>query len=1579
MHTLDIATRVSAQYHRYLQSTFRFRDPALRDSFERALAASPLAKGPLLEGTPVFKPGSSLRELCRQVLAEQPDDAFFAALQGDRSLYWHQQESIRRVAQGRNVVVATGTGSGKTESFLFPILLKLWEQQRANALGPGVRALVLYPMNALANDQRDRLAAPPQEGEPTGGILHELKRRGSPFRFTFGQYIGQTPEDKPERDQTIFEGELATRAQMRATPPHVLLTNYSMLEYLLLRPSDSPLFDGANARTWQFLVLDEAHQYRGAKGIEMGMLIRRLKQRLRDAGHAGPFTCIATSASLSGGGQDRDAVARFASELFDEPFAPDDVITGDYQAVGAADGSLDLDVADYATLATELAASGPQVDALLTRHLGAQAASMPRMAALSTLLQRDRRAAALRRTVRGEPTSVDALAGALFPQLQREDGVQQIGALAELLAQLRDADGAPLLTGRYHVLLKAMESAFVTYTPEKRVTLDRRDPKAKASFEAALCRECGQHYFVGKIEEGKLVEALRDPGDSQFGAQFFRPIEGGAAGDVAGDGDSDDEPVAASAAASGATYELCTTCGAIGRKSAGCACGSAARVIRVVQESNATDRPDQIARCGACGYNASGHDPVRELQHGNDGPQAVVATSLFQNLPVARRKLLAFSDGRQEAAFFAWYFEESYRDVLSRNLILQALRDLGDGDAGSAPQSVLRMARALAGLFSARRVFGASRDADDLMDEAFRAVWREALSDERRISLEGVGALRWQWRLPDGFGLPAALTGAPFNLSEDEARRVVQLLLDSLRQSWSVELLPPKGVTVNWESLNLRQAQRRVGLDPGKGVKRASRVKPPENWDGPTTKRVRWLSKLLQRVDPMADAAVAKNAAISVLRALWDAVSDADRAARSDADKLFVPASDGRRINLNWLRARAVQPEHTLYRCDVCGRLQDEPVRGCCAHGACAGTPQPVRAAELGVDHYREVYRAELPAFLRAEEHTAQLNYKRAKEFQADFKEGKIQLLSSSTTFEVGVDLGDLSTVLLRNVPPEAFNYAQRVGRAGRRAGTLGLAVTYCRRSPHDLYHFAQPDRIIRGLSSPPNVLMRNDKIIGRHVTAWALAHFFRANAERFKTVDAFFVDLLQPRALADVHAHLTQHVQAISAALARVVPPQAKTAATLRDGAWIDGVAGPESRLADAQLEISTDFTNLTRLMNDAKAANDFGTAGWAQARMRTLAGDNVLSFLSKYGVIPKYGFPVDVVALDTAPAAGRADADVELQRDLGLAIAEFAPTAELIANKQLWTSYGLKRVPAREWPRRAYRRCRDHNTFVQWRIGEPEGQLSCGCARPEQQYIVPQFGFTTERGAKATAPTGKPNRLFSTRPYFAGAVGAEPDRIELKDAIGALAVSIGRASPGRMTMLCEGSKGTAFYVCPKCGFGHVKAQPAHKTPLGQPCDGRIERIALGHEFDTDVLRLDFPSLAAGADDIWLQLGVAYALANGAAEALDVPATDIAATVYPRPGAPPQILLYDNVPGGAGLVARLETPEVFWRAISLAARKVSGLCGCGEDESCYGCLRSYNNQFAHRNLRRGGVWRFLEGLGQMTSINAVSHPSVDI
>lgn len=758
-----------------------------------------------------------------------------------------------------------------------------------------------------------------------------------------------------------------------------------------------------------------------------------------------------------------------------------------------------------------------------------------------------------------------------------------------------------------------------------------------------------------------------------------------------------------------------------------------------------------IRCCAGCGYGTGGRDPVREVVYGADGPHAVIATTLFQMLPKERRKVLAFADGRQEAAYFAWYLDDSYRDVLNRNLLLRAIiRASAHTREGL---SLADVANELRALYRQEKIQPASQSDLETRRAAWKTVHGEFLTDETRISLEGVGAIRWTLQLPAWIEIPRVLVQPPWSLSEPDAKALLLLLLETLRADRAVDLRTDASVTLAWSDLGAQMSPRQFVIGPpGKRYAVSS-------WDGANTRRVHLLVKLLKQKGISHDTA--KQTARETLRANWASLTENDRDAPRDREQLLVQADVGRWLNPDWYRVFPTT-DSILYRCTTCTRLASVSVAQVCPRKNCSGTLEPVSARDLELNHYRLLYADTFPGVLRVEEHTAQLAHDQARTFQREFREGKIHVLSCSTTFELGVDLGTLDTIFLRNVPPESFNYVQRVGRAGRRREFPGLALTYCRRAPHDLYHFANPQRMMRGKVRPPVLAIQNEKIITRHITAVALSSFFRAHPERFANVTAFVGDWQTPRAVADVQQHLRTQRAALENSLRAIVPASMFERVGLHDGSWMERVAGrypglsemAESRVVMAEAEVVSDYQNVLRVMEDAKQKNEFKLADWARLRANTIADENLLNFLSRKVVIPKYGFPVDVVELDTQPTQRSDAATVSLQRDLAIAIAEFAPTCEVVANKKIWKSYALKRVAEKEWERWCYRRCAKHNVYVEWKESEAERPLDCGDAAPKREYIIPKFGFITNR-EPPKPPSRRPARVFTTRPYFARAVG--------------------------------------------------------------------------------------------------------------------------------------------------------------------------------------------------------------------------------
>ena len=335
MNPRETTDKIKADYKEYLASIVNVKDEEITELAYDAICNTDFVKGPFLETTLPFVEGKSLEELAEEGLISKEFAQMGPSVHySDWKLRIHQEEALRHIIEKkRNMIVSTGTGSGKTECYLYPIFNELMRQKENGQLGPGVRALLIFPMNALANDQQKKLRKILRNypditfGRYTGETKH--KRSDEPTeeaeKRMHQEYDSKHKTDKDPDLRTSIPNELMCREMMAETPPHILLTNYAMLEYMLLQPDTAPFFDNNSACNWRFIVIDEAHTYKGATGTEIAFLLRRLKERIRHHMHD-EFRCIATSATL-GSDDGKDALAAFAQELFGEPFTGDDVIT----------------------------------------------------------------------------------------------------------------------------------------------------------------------------------------------------------------------------------------------------------------------------------------------------------------------------------------------------------------------------------------------------------------------------------------------------------------------------------------------------------------------------------------------------------------------------------------------------------------------------------------------------------------------------------------------------------------------------------------------------------------------------------------------------------------------------------------------------------------------------------------------------------------------------------------------------------------------------------------------------------------------------------------------------------------------------------------------------------------------------------------------------------------------------------------------------------------------------------------------------------------------------------------------------
>ncbi|GGL27963.1 DEAD/DEAH box helicase [Planomonospora parontospora] len=1538
-HTLDpLATSglITDSYRRYLRSLLPVREPRIAEALAAEITRSPmLTKGPLLEATPPYATGATLERLVEEGVL---DPAFRSlespALPLGRPLYRHQEHALRKAAQGRNLVVATGTGSGKTESFLLPILSSLIAEHARGELGPGVRALLLYPMNALANDQLKR--------------LRQLLARVP--QLTFGRYTGDTPESArvgAENFESLNPGEprltneLLSREEMRAAPPHLLLTNYAMLEYLLLRPADLDLFEG---RSWRFIALDEAHVYDGAKAAELAMLLRRLHDRVAPEQ---PLQCIATSATV---GDDPAAVTEFAEKLFDVPFewvsgdpARQDLVraTRVDMPTGPFWGPLSGDA--YRELAQ---ADDPGADLLLLAKERGFAADDPGIA-----LAHEQGMAELRGRLSGGPVPFGELARLLFDPAERPQ--EALAALVAVGSKVRDRAGSPVLSARYHLFARATEGAFTCLTGAgPHVSLGRREICGTcqgAMFEFGACKRCGAVHLTGAVRHGEGGYVF-EPRIKHDDRRVWLLL-----GDEPVLADEDDEDIEGTSEVKGDDAFLCAACGGL-HPSARLVCGRdgcTATSLWPVRRLNL--RQDSPSGCASCG--ARGTGMVRQFESGNDAAVAVLASALYQALPAAGddgladqpgegRKLLSFSDSRQAAAFFAPYFESSYSGIQHRRLILEGLEAAArDGEAVSVADLTYHVAKA------ADRAHVFARRMSRQQREREVALWitQELVALDDRQSLEGLGLLRVELERERRWTAPPALRS--LGLSEDECWALLSELLRTLRQQGVLRM--PEDVDPRDEAFDPRRGPiyvREDGSEPGRKVL---------SWL-PTrgvNRRLDYVRRVLAALGSDADPK-------EVLRGCWKVIT-AQRDGWLAADTVRGLGTV-RQVDHEWLRfAPADRPAH---RCGLCRRVAAVAVRGVCPTLGCRGTLEPFTVPPAAEDdnHYRAVYRSMTPVPLVAREHTAQWTSMEAADIQQRFLRGEVNMLSCSTTFELGVDVGELQSVVLRNMPPTTANYVQRAGRAGRRTDSAALVVTYAQRRSHDLSRYQDPVSMIAGEVRAPYVPLGNERIDRRHAHSIALSAFFRharqTSGETWGTAGEFFLPGAGGVPASRVRSFLTPVPREVLESLLRVLPPNVQREIGVNTGEWVDELCRLLERVR-AQLAFDVEVFE-ERRHQAYQERKDNLVARYAKT-INTLTQRNLLGYLANRNVLPKYGFPVDTVELRTAYSGESVGAKLELTRDLSAAIYEYAPGSEVVAGGLLWRSGGVYRLPDRELVGKTYLIC-DHCQYY-W---EGDGELDPVCpscatfaAGTPRQYYVPEFGFVAEpRPSKTT--TTPPKRSWNGTTHVLS-LAAEEVESSAWSAPNGGKVEGQAGSRGQLIAVSEGPTGAGYLICDWCGAGAAPDGRRSKTHThllrGTDCGGPRRLRSLAHPYETDILHLAFDHLAmplSASTAHWRSL--VYALLEGAAECLELSRDDIDGTLYALRGGRIGIVLFDAVPGGAGSVLRIA--RSLDRVVEAALKRVAD-CDCGEETSCYGCLRSFRNQRHHEELSRGLALRTLQPL----------------
>lgn len=1531
INPIEVSQEISNTYIRYLKSLIRPDDAAILNALERKIDESitqtgGMVKGPFFELTPSYQHSMSSRELIQagELCPEfrKLESEYFSL---DRHWYTHQVNALRQLNLGRNVVVATGTGSGKTESFLLPVLNAILSESAEEAKRPGVRALLLYPMNALANDQLKRLRQ----------VL-----AGCPD-ITFGRYTGET---LPEREaavndfrllhpgETPLPNELLSRAEMQERPPHLLLTNYAMLEYLLLRPDDSPLFGDPEHTTWKFIIVDEAHMYDGAIGAEIGYLLRRLRSRV--AQNDG-LQCIATSATL---GSELATAAKFATDLFGVPFDAEqgDIISAIPKPTPATPvwGSLPPDLLDR--------------DQTPIKLFETLAASGNRSATPYELLANEATIRELT-TVAKRPKTLREIRS----QLTRQDLTEsQLHELVRLASQVTDADGTPLVSGKYHLFARATEGAYTCLNPSgPHVSLARHEQCPECSWtmlELASCQRCGGVHFVGSTSRTGNVNFIgtrKSDSDRTVWISFKQDLHALVdEDDLTLDGQQGNDP---------REIGLCPKCGRTespGRTTCGdAACGT--QLVQVVQHLSSS-----LERCLRCG--AASKRILRRFESGNDAAASVLTTSLYQQLPSATsgdaeaqhsgdgRKLLVFSDSRQQAAFFAPYLENTYERFIQRRLIYQAISDPSFSDEPATPPDIADLCMRLA-----QQAEYFPEDSSSFKRKIETATWVQAemVTLDQRISLEGSGLVKWEMRPPASLEALSPLSA--FGFDPEESLSILQLLVRSLRLQGAVGALGH--VDLSDEIFVPRLGPIRVRSTGADASKKILSWLPSQAGTGISNTRSDFLNRLL------IASGRSPSDSIAILEGLWKILTNE----RSPFSK-WLRAETSPQLGPTWtiaperITATPILKDESVWCCNRCGTICYHNVRGVCPRYRCAGRLEKY-VGEVD-NHYQHLYRTLLPIPLSAKEHTAQWTSKEAAFIQQDFIKGKVNVLSCSTTFELGVDVGDLQAVVLRNVPPTVSNYTQRSGRAGRRSGTSALVLTYAQRRSHDLSVFSAPTSQIGASVRTPVVPIQNPRLAKRHFNSVALAAFWRHAAHkenlRFQNVDSFFklTEPNQESAADTVKAWLDKNRLEVESEINRLVR---RTQLTASDSDWDTWTSDLQSLLTEVGEEYRKEVALYEDLAQEAFNAQKGKKGDYFNRVLNTLRKRELLGFLANHNVIPKYGFPVDTVEFKI-PLDGTQASKLDLARDLSQAIFEYAPGSEIVAGGELWKSIGITRQRERENPEVFYRICSECDAYTESPV-EIHEPCNCGAKGSNYQtkYFEPRFGFVADKTpAKPGDAAPRISWRGETRIARDGEVVSQGS-IETPGGLVAFEVM----ERVKLVRLNFGPADRGFKVCGYCGFslpGTEKWPKSHEDPVrGRACSGFASTYSLAHKYETDVVRITFPFPWYGTSIRSTSLSVLNAVLQGAANSLQIAGANIDGAVTSYHTTAPTIDIVDTVPGGAGY-ARL-IGSALDSVLRTALEAVED-CECGPETSCSMCLRTYSNQRYHDELVRGAADEYL-------------------
>lgn len=1268
MDVFNLRHQLIDDYSSYISSFITIKDEAIQTYVQQQLSDGILWPDPLIQLNPSFQPGKTVKQLADdQILHPTCADIFrFGKSESDSigqsgPLHQHQEAAIHAARTGKSYALITGTGSGKSLSYIIPIVdYALKHKQK-----PGIKAVIVYPMNALANSQL---------GELEKFLYYGFDQPP----VTFARYTGQDDD--------------VTRNQIKANPPDILLTNYVMLEYIMTRPEDAPLI--RHMQGMQFLVLDELHTYRGRQGADVAMLIRRVRYVTNNP----HMQFVGTSATLAGGetfAEQQQQVAATASKIFGTTVDPEQIIG---ETLTRTTPDVDISTPEFiARLRQRLTQDQPPP---ATRQAFVNDPLAIWIEATFGLAMEP----GGERLRRAEPISVETAASRLA-DLTGVDPDTCAAAIRSAFMAGYEVEGGPVFAFRLHQFLSGGGTVYASLDEPRHLSLSGQkfvpgSNRGRLLLPLCFCRECGQEYYVVKVEEGAAGTAVveRELGDQAGGdlglTQGFlyrspdRPWY-----------DQDEAFVLDNVPDTWVIEgkngpKLSPT----GRKRQ-----PAPLKLNPLGEAAADGTlyhfvPQPFSFCLNCGvaYHYTLRSDFTKLSLLSAGGRSTATTVLALSalstlrqqayLDQKARKLLSFTDNRQDASLQAGHTNDFVEVGLIRAALYRAV--VGAGASGITAAELPRQVFAALDLPFA--LYAADPSVKYGRDE-FTSALREVLAyrvyhDLRQgwrvtaPNLEQSGLLTIQYKYLAEIAAdeeewqdchPALATAAP-----DTRAYIGQTLLDFMRRELAIKVdhLRPD----YQETIKFKSTQRLVepwSIDENEQMTAATIAYPctqsaltgSRRFENIYISEYGGFGHFLRRKGTFANHDD-KLTLVETLQIIQEILERLRRASlvtivREDTDNAGQPIP-GYQVQADvmvWQAGDGRVPFHDPIRVP---RLPE----------------QGSRTNDFFINFYRDV--AATLTNIMAREHTAQVPSAEREQREDAFREARLPLLYCSPTMELGVDISQLNVVNMRNVPPTPANYAQRSGRAGR-SGQPALVFTYCTTgSPHDQYHFKRPSRMVSGIVSTPRLDLANNDLIRAHIHAIWLAE---TGAKLGKSLSSV-LDLDQPDSL-PIQVSLQQQLQS-QAALQRTRQRARRVLDTLKpylaeatwySDEWLDNqlaqvlhrfetacgrwrslflAAREQQRI---QNEIARDPSRPAR---DRKIADSLRRE--AERQLTILSDDGSVAqgdfysyrYFASEGFLPGYNFPRLPLSAYIQARKGRRGAEDEyVNRPRFLAISEFGP----------------------------------------------------------------------------------------------------------------------------------------------------------------------------------------------------------------------------------------------------------------------------------------------------------------------------------